>query len=255
MDSQAQLQSPQVAVFVKIAHPAVTRILAAVPSVASLILDGEHGAFHDADFEVLCALIHGFGKEAIVRIPDANPLTIGRALDRGADGVMIPRVQSVAHVRDALTGFVIPPEGTRGWDPTVAAQNYGSGSGILRQHATPRCLVQIETRGALEAAEEIAEVSGVTDLFVGPADLSRALGSRGEVYTDQVRAAMEQLPKRVAGKNVRLGAFVDSPERGKWAFTLGYRYLAVIPDTVLLARAARDATEAIAQLDASATTS
>jgi 2-keto-3-deoxy-L-rhamnonate aldolase RhmA len=63
-----------------------------------------------------------------------------------------------------------------------------------------------------------------------------------------VKKAVEQLPKRVRGAGVGLGAFVDSPERAAWAFDLGYRLLAVVPDTLLLARAARAATEPLAAL-------
>lgn len=238
-----------VAVFVKIAHPAVTRILAALASVSTLILDGEHGSFSDSDLETLCALAKAFDKKTIVRVPEADPVTIARALDRGADGIMLPRVRTLAEVKRAVAAFRIPPEGSRGWDPTVAADNYGTPADERWQRASePRCFVQIETRGALDKAVEIARVKGVTDLFVGPADLSRALGSRAEIWTPQVKKAVEELPARVQNTGVGLGAFVDSPERAAWTFELGYRLLAVVPDTIMLARAARASTEPLAAL-------
>jgi 4-hydroxy-2-oxoheptanedioate aldolase len=117
-----------------------------------------------------------------------------------------------------------------------------------KRAAEPRLYVQIETRAALESVITLARINGVTDLFVGPADLSRALGSRDEIWTPRVKKAIEQLPARVRNTHVGLGAFVDSTERAAWAFSLGYRLLAVIPDTVLLARAARAATEPLAAL-------
>jgi 4-hydroxy-2-oxoheptanedioate aldolase len=157
-------------------------------------------------------------------------------------------VQSTAEVKRAIAGFQIPPAGSRGWDPTVAADNYGSSNGTWSRSRAPRCYIQVETRSALNRAHEIARVPGVTDLFVGPADLSRALGSSGEVYTPQVKAAMEKLPARTRSAGVGLGAFVDSPERAAWAYRHGYRFLAVVPDVVLLARAATAATEPIARL-------
>ncbi len=238
-----------VAVFVKIAHQAVIRVLAAEPSVSCLILDGEHGAFTDADLEILCALIGGFGRLSIVRVPWADAVVVGRALDRGADGVMVPRVQSADEARQVVHGLYVPPYGTRGWDPTVAAENYGAGGNrFRRQPFEPRCLIQIETAGALQDAVAIAQIRGVTDLFVGPADLSRALGSEREVFTAEVIAAMESLPGRVSASDVGLGAFVDSPERARWAYDLGYRFLAIVPDAVLLSRAVRAAAEPIARL-------
>lgn len=233
-----------VAAFMKIAHHAVVRILAGEPALTHLILDAEHGAFADADLESLCGLIAFMGKESVVRVSAPDPQVIGRALDRGADGVMIPRVAGARDAEAALRGLVLAPRGTRGWDPTAAG--YGYGQGAVRS-SPPRCFIQIETAGALEDAHRIGELPGVTDLFVGPADLSRALGAEGEIFSPAVVRAVEHLAQR-QGKGVRLGLFVDSAERARWAYGLGYQFFAVTADVALLIRGVREAAEGVAAL-------
>lgn len=227
----------QTAAFVKIAHPAVVRILAGEPALNHVILDAEHGAFSDGDLELLCALTLASGKGSIVRIPAPEPLFVARALDRGATGVMIPRAAGRADVEVAVRGMAHAPHGVRGWDPTVAAYGYGRGG----QDLPVRCYVQIEARGALQEAAAIAALPQVTDLFLGPADLSRALGTDGEVFSEETLRAVERLASDVGELDVRLGLFVDSVERARWAYGLGYRFFAVTSDVALLRRGAREA--------------
>lgn len=232
-----------VAAFMKIAHQAVARILAGEPTLSHVILDTEHGAFADADLELLCGLIASMGKESVIRVPGPSPEAVGRALDRGADGVMIPRVTGAEDTEAALRGLVLSPRGVRGWDPTAAGYAYGRGP--LR--TTPRCFIQIETAGALEDAHRIGQLPGVTDLFVGPADLSRALGAEGEIFSPAVVREIERLAQR-PGTDVRLGLFVDTAARARWAYGLGYRFFAVTADVALLIRGAREAAEGVAAL-------
>lgn len=226
------------AVFLKIAHPIVVRVLAAEPGLSHLILDAEHGAFSDYDLEVLCTLIALSGRESIVRVPCPDARAVGRALDRGARGVMIPRVSEAAEVEEAVRGLIFSPEGLRGWDPTCAGFEYGTSG----EEAVSRCYVQIETERGLREAGRIAAIPEVTDLFIGPADLSRALGVGGDFFGAPVLEAIEALPRLVHEREVRLGLFVDSSTRARWAYNLGYRLFAVTADVLLLARGIRETT-------------
>lgn len=227
----------ELALFVKISHPAVISTLCAASAAFDLILDAEHGAFADADLEVLCELIRLSGRRSVIRVPAPDPLTVARALDRGAHGVMIPRVAGVEDARTALDGLWLAPRGRRGWDPTGASFGYGTRRDDDRQ-LRPRCFVQVETVGALEAADSIAALPGVTDIFVGPADLARALGVTEEIFAPAVVEAIESLARRIPPGSVNLGLFVDGPARARWALELGYTYLAVGSDVGLLAQGA-----------------
>ncbi len=228
------VSAPELALFVKVAHPAVVSTLCGSTVPFDLILDTEHGAFTDGDLEVLCELVRLAGRSTIIRVPRPDPLAVARALDRGAHGVMIPRVTGVEDARMATDGLRLAPDGGRGWDPTSATFGYGTRRDDQR-HLRPRCLIQIETIGALEAAPSIASLPGVTDLFVGPADLARALGVTDGIFAPAVTEAIETLAQRIEPGSATLGLFVDGPERAQWAYELGYRYLAVGSDVGLLA--------------------
>jgi 4-hydroxy-2-oxoheptanedioate aldolase len=101
-------------------------------------------------------------------------------------------------------------------------------------------MVQIETRMALSAAAEIAAVPGVTDLFLGPADLARALGEPpGMIFTEAVLDAMSTIAAAIGTSPLQLGVFVDSVERARHARSLGYSTFAIGTDALFLGHAAQ----------------
>lgn len=147
-----------------------------------IVLDLEHGAATESD---LLALLHAVGTTPmapIVRPQSAERLRVGRALDLGAAGIMLPQLQSGAAVREAVSYLRYPPVGQRG----VALRTRGADMGALAHADVAHVvnervvgIVQIESRGAVDAADEIAALDEVDVLFVGPADLSHALGIPG----------------------------------------------------------------------------
>lgn len=161
------------------------------------VLDLEHGAATEAD---LLALLYAVGTTpmaAIVRPQSAERLRVGRALDLGAAGIMLPQLQSIDQVREAVSYLRYPPVGSRG----VALRTRGAGLGDLTHDNLARVvndrivgIVQIESTGAVTAADEIAALDEVDVLFVGPADLSHALGVPGRfdepAYLDALRAVV-----------------------------------------------------------------
>jgi 4-hydroxy-2-oxoheptanedioate aldolase len=162
------------------------------------VLDLEHGAGTEAD---LLALLYAVGTTpmaAIVRPQSAERLRVGRALDLGAAGIMLPQLQSIDQVREAASFLRYPPVGVRG----VALRTRGGGLGTLTHGEVARVvnerivgIVQIESVGALAAADDIAALEEVDVLFVGPADLSHALGVPGRfddpTYLEALRVAVD----------------------------------------------------------------
>jgi 4-hydroxy-2-oxoheptanedioate aldolase len=157
------------------------------------VLDLEHGTATEAD---LLALLYAVGTTPmapIVRAQSAERVRVGRALDMGAAGVMLPQLQSAAEVRQAVGFLRYPPAGVRG----LALRTRGADMGALGHADVARVvnervvgIVQIESRGALAAADEIASMDEVDVLFVGPADLSHALGVPGRFDDDTYLAAL-----------------------------------------------------------------
>ena len=142
------------------------------------IIDLEHGAATEAD---LLALLYAVGSTPMVpfvRVPSAERLRVGRALDLGAAGIMLPQLQSAAEVREAVRYLRYPPVGARG----IALRTRGADMGALGHGDIARVvnerlvgIVQIEAARMVEDADEIAAMDEVDVLFVGPADLSHNL--------------------------------------------------------------------------------
>ncbi len=162
-----------------------------------VILDLEHGAATESE---LLALLYAAGSTPItplVRAQSAERLRIGRALDLGAAGIMLPQLQSIDEVRQAVSYLRYPPVGSRG----VALRTRGADLGRLGHADVARVvnerivgIVQIEAAQMVRDADEIAALEPVDVLFVGPADLSHALGVPGRfddpTYLDAIRAVV-----------------------------------------------------------------
>jgi 4-hydroxy-2-oxoheptanedioate aldolase len=146
-----------------------------------LMIDLEHGSATETDLLPLLLAVQGTGAAALVRPQSGERLRIGRALDLGADGIMVPRLDTPDQVREAVSYLRYPPSGVRG----VALRTRGAGLGSIAHGeiggVNDRILgiIQIESRAAVEAVDEIAAIDGADVLFVGPTDLSHSLGVPG----------------------------------------------------------------------------
>lgn len=158
-----------------------------------VVVDMEHGNTTEAELLAHLNAIEVSGSVALVRPQSGERLRIGRALDMGAAGIVVPRLDTAEQVREAVTFLRYPPAGQRG----VALLTRGARLGTVN-HAGVAALnddivgiVQIESPSALAAADELASIDGVDVLFVGPADLSHSLGIPGQfsnpVYQDALR--------------------------------------------------------------------
>jgi 4-hydroxy-2-oxoheptanedioate aldolase len=161
------------------------------------VLDLEHGAATEAD---LLALLYAAGSTsmaAVVRPQSAERLRVGRALDLGADGIMLPQLKSIDDVLEAASYLRYPPVGQRG----VALRTRGAGMGSVGHADVARTInervvgiVQIENAGTVADADAIAALEEVDVLFVGPADLTHTLGIPGRFddtrYLDALRTVV-----------------------------------------------------------------
>ena len=161
------------------------------------VIDLEHGAASEADLLALLYAAETTSMAPIVRPPSAERLRVGRALDLGATGIMLPQLQSAAEVREAVRYLRYPPVGQRGVALRTRGASMGSiGHGDVARVVNERVvgIVQIEAPGAVADADEIASLPEVDVLFVGPADLSHGLGVPGrfddQTYLEALRAVV-----------------------------------------------------------------
>ena len=161
-----------------------------------VIVDLEHGMGSFPELHAQLLAVAGTPTAGLVRVPSAERLNVGRALDMGADGLMIPRLETVADVTDTLSWMRFPPAGVRG----VALPNRGGGYGEIghpelaaRQNPNMLGVFQVESMAAVEAAEQMAAIDGVDVLFVGPADLSHSMGIPGQFEEPAFVAALDRV--------------------------------------------------------------
>src|ERR1700689_1177278 len=138
------------------------RLLAAA-GLDYVVIDLQHGGAAEADLPAMTGAIRRAGATPIARVRHAHTADIGRALDLGCEGVIVPNVGSAAQARQVAGAVRYPPAG------------YRSAGGVLAA-GEPFCLVMVESAAAVAELAAPLAVDGVDGLYVGPRDLSLSLG-------------------------------------------------------------------------------
>ncbi|HWH24562.1 MAG TPA: aldolase/citrate lyase family protein [Candidatus Limnocylindria bacterium] len=206
-----------------------------------LIVDLEHGATTEATLLAMLHAVAATPAEAVVRVEEATRLRIGRALDFGARALMVPRIDTVEQVERAASYVRYQPAGARGVALPTRGAGYGTlgHAGVATAHDDICLFVQIESGAALEAAPEIAAVEGVDVLFIGPADLSHALGTPGDITSAAYREAVSFVGAAAASAGKAAGVLLWSLEELPMYIEAGYRAFALGSDGGFVAAAAR----------------
>jgi len=224
--------------FLDLGSPASADVCA-VAGYDWLLVDLEHGAATEADLPGLLRAVDLGGPTALVRPQSGERIRIGRALDVGARGIMVPRLDSADQAREAVTYLRYPPDGIRG----VATRVRGAGLGVVGHADVKRLnervvgIIQIESVGGLRDADAIAAIDGVDVLFVGPLDLSYALGAPGDLTTPAFQAALQRVLHAAQGAGKAAGYLVPDGAIAARMAQEGWQFLAVGSDTTLLAAA------------------
>lgn len=147
-------------------------------------IDMEHGVFDYESVADLSRFGRHIGITPLVRVPDKQYPFIARALDVGAQGIMVPRLRSAEEVREVVNVVKYPPFGERGCSFGRGHTDFHGGQlpeNMQAANEETLLIVQVETRGAIDAIEEIAAITGVDVLLIGPTDLSIDLGVAGQL--------------------------------------------------------------------------
>jgi 4-hydroxy-2-oxoheptanedioate aldolase len=212
-----------------------------------LLVDLEHGAGTEADLPAMLMAVESTGAAAMVRTQSGERLRIGRALDQGATGIMIPRMQSAAEVAEAVTYLRYPPTGVRG----VALRTRGAGLGTVAHADVGQIndrivgIVQIESVGALNEVDAIAATDGVDVLFVGPADLSHSLGVPGQFGHQTYLAALDAVIAACRAHGKAPGILVYDTAIVAGLLELGFRFVGIGADGALVSAGAQAALAAV----------
>jgi 4-hydroxy-2-oxoheptanedioate aldolase len=204
-----------------------------------LLLDMEHAPNELQMVHTQLQAMMGSGTHPIVRPAWNEMVTIKRLLDLGAQTLLIPYVETEQEARNAVAYTRYPPEGVRGYASAARASGFGRVADYAKQCASELCvLVQIESRLGLENLERIAAVEGIDGVFVGPGDLSAALGHIGEIKHPEVQAAIENAITRIVAAGKPAGILIGDEALARRYIELGCTFTAVGSDVGILGRGA-----------------
>ena len=240
--------------------PIGTWVMSASPIVAEAIgtagydwgvLDMEHTP---VDLTTLVHLLQAVGNTPmapLVRVPWNDTVMVKRVMDAGAQSLLFPFIQNADEARAAVAATRYPPEGVRGMAGMSRASRFGTVPGFFAQANRDVCAVlQMETPTAIHNLEAMAAVPGVGGLFVGPGDLSGAMGHVGQLTHPEVMALMADAARRAQALGMPIGTVGGTPEVVAQYRAMGYDFVAVASDLGLLMRAAQAAAQALRAIDA-----
>jgi 4-hydroxy-2-oxoheptanedioate aldolase len=199
-----------------------------------LLLDMEHSPNDVGSLHTQLMAAKGGTASSLVRVPWNDMVMIKRVLDVGAQTILVPYVQTPEEAAQAVAYTRYPPEGLRGVAGSTRAAGYGRIKDYLNKANDEICvLVQAETVKSLDNLEAICKIDGVDGVFIGPNDLSSAMGYRGNIPHPEVQRVIADSIKRILAYGKAPGILVGQAD-GQRMFDLGALFVAVGSDIGLL---------------------
>lgn len=196
-------------------------------------IDQEHAALTQREIEDVALACRAAGLDSYVRLAPTDYATVMRPMEAGVGGIMAAQVRGVEEVEQVVQWATFPPLGVRGINTSNKEGLFGAASlaeHIERTNRQRWLSIQIETVEALEVVEAIAAVNGVDHLFVGPADLSVALGVPGEFLHSKCVSALERVGRAVASVGKTWGILARGAEHAERCRSLGCKFFAFASD-------------------------
>lgn len=197
-----------------------------------LVIDLQHGGATERDLVGLAGAISKAGAVPLARVRYAHPADIGRALDLGCAGVIVPNVESTEQARAAVGACRYPPAG------------YRSGGGVQASPEQSFCVIMVESAAALAQLESTLALDGVDGIYVGPRDLSYSLGCELDPDDPVLRPALEQIWAACARAGQPVGVHSTDGATASLYRRNGCRLVNVASDMLAISRHTADALDA-----------
>jgi len=213
-----------------------------------VLVDMEHGQIDLETAGDLFAAIKRGGCSALARVPGNDQATIKRVLDAGAEGIMIPLVNTKEEAERAVKNCLYPPQGVRGLGPGRASM-YGLNMVEYAKSANAEVLVMLQAEhiDAVSRIEEILKIPGIDMLFVGPFDLACSMGHMDNPAHPEVEAAIARLLEASLNAGVIPGIFCMGAESAIRRARQGFKFMALGLDSLYLNAGAEAELEALRQ--------
>ena len=244
LKAMAKTKSPKFGHFiVEFATPGIGHILKSA-GCDFVLFDLEHSGFHFETVKSVMRYFEAAELPAIVRVPSREYHHIARAMDMGAEGLMLPMVSTAEEARQIVHGMKYHPAGGRGVALQVAHDRYRPGAvpekfAAANNRSTLFC--QIETAAGVENSEAIASIDGVDALWVGHFDLSVSLGIPGQFDHPDFRRAIDRTVAACQKHKKALGRLVPTVELGVELYRAGFDFICYSGDVWVLHNALAEA--------------
>lgn len=237
------LKKPTIGSWIQTSSPTCAEILANA-GFAWLGIDCEHTSVGLQGVEGIARAIHGRDTALLVRVSSANTIEIRQCLDVGASGVIVPMVETAEQARLAVAAAKYPPVGVRGYcfgrmnDWGAKFDEYAAAA-----NTSVVVIVMIESEMGVRNIDEILSVEGVDGIFIGPYDMSGSYGVPGQTQHPHLKKAYATLVDACRRFNKTAGQHIvkSTPEKIEEAVGLGYTFICLDADIILLNQAARSA--------------
>jgi 4-hydroxy-2-oxoheptanedioate aldolase len=202
----------------------------------TLTIDLQHGV---VDYQAMVTMLQAISTTPtvpIVRVPWLEPGIIMKSLDAGAYGVICPMVNTREDAQKLVAYTHYAPQGTRSFGP-VRATLYGGADYPTQANSTIVAFAMIETAQALDNLDSILSVEGLDAIYIGPSDLSLALGCT-PTFDDvdpKVAQAMDHILARAQAHGVKAGVHNGRPDVARARIAKGFRFVTVSSDARILA--------------------
>jgi 2-keto-3-deoxy-L-rhamnonate aldolase RhmA len=181
-----------------------------------LLIDTEHAPVTISELQTLLIALRGTESTIIVRAAWNDVVMVKQILDVGAEGVIIPWVNTPEEARRAVAAARYPPVGVRGLGPRRAGRLSSSPAEYVRKANDEILLIgQIETTTAVENLDGILSTPGLDAIMVGPGDLAASMGHIHELNTPAVDAMIGRILQKCKEHHVPFGMFTGSLERAR----------------------------------------
>jgi 4-hydroxy-2-oxoheptanedioate aldolase len=207
----------------------------------TLTIDLQHGVIDYAQMVTMLQAISTTPTVPIVRVPWLEPGIVMKALDAGAYGVIAPMINTREDAQKLVAYTHYAPRGTRSFGP-VRAMLYGGADYPTQANDTIVAFAMIETAQALDNLDAILSVEGLDAIYIGPSDLSLALGCK-PVFDDvepKVAQAIDHIVERARAHGVYAGIHNGRPDVAQARIAKGFRFVTVSSDARILAAGSQE---------------
>lgn len=233
-------QEAQIGLWVNLANPVSTEICAGA-GFDWLLLDGEHSPNTLTTMLAQLQAVAAYpGTHAIGRVPlghgEAGTALIKQFLDLGFQTILVPMVDTAGQAAALVKAMRYPPDGIRGM-AGARASRWGRYPNYAKEANEQVCLlVQVETKAGLDNLDAIAATPGVDGVFIGPADLSAALGYVGQATHPEMLKTIDGAITRIVKAGKAAGILISDEQLARHYLALGASFVAVGLDTQILVR-------------------